>query len=570
MNSDCRIRTLDGDTISKIAAGEVIERPASGVRELIDNSIDAGGARIEIEVKEAGKSYIRVTDDGSGMNREEALLSIQRHTTSKIRSADDLFSISTLGFRGEALPSIAVISKIEMSTKPRGEPSAQGSLLKASGGRVEKIEDCGCPEGTTVKVFDLFFNTPARKKYLKSNSTESSHIAEVVSKYVLAYPEISFKLISDGKQSIFSQGGGSPKEAFASVYGIDIARNAVPVDRSSGYADVKGFIVRPTLTRIDRTLQSFFVNRRFVRNFLLGRALEDAYSSLIPRDRHPIAAIFIDIDPGEIDVNVHPAKLEVRFAKTNEVLSAVREAAAEALGVKVTRPSGRFGPQAGYTPQSGWKPEMADVLFSAIEGKQVPFADVEFLEGKDGLTPICQINNTYILAGDGDGFSLVDQHAAHERMVYEEIREQKTENRSQRLLVPDNLNVDQNDEQTLRENLRYLSELGFEIEEFGKGAFIIRAIPAQIDGPAAEDTIRDIISEMRDIGRSKSLDEKRDAILKLVACHGAVRAGDKLSYDEMSSLLKRMASTRNFSTCPHGRPTIVKFGKSDIERMFKR
>jgi len=569
LNSQGTIRVLDDETISKIAAGEVIERPASVVKELIDNSIDAGASRIEIEIKDSGKSLIRVTDDGMGMNRDEAILSIQRHTTSKISSADDLFSIRTLGFRGEALPSISVISKFEMTTKPKGNATS-GTILKVAGGKIEKEESIGCPAGTTIKVFDLFFNTPARKKYLKSNSTESSHINEVVSKYVLAYPEISFKLIQDGKEMIFSQGGGSFKDAFASVYGIDIAQNAVEVDYSSGYADVKGFVVRPTLTRIDRTLQSFFVNRRFVRNFLLARALEDAYSSLIMRDRHPIASLMIGIDPKEIDVNVHPAKLEIRFAKTNDVMQAIRSAVAQALGVKTGAPDKTYPAGSGFVKQNEWKPEMADVLFNALETRQVPFSEIEFKEGEEGLRPICQINNTYIIGSDGDGFVVVDQHAAHERMVYEEIKGQGKERISQKLLVPENLDVDQSDEEVLRENLEYLRGVGFDMEEFGRGTFIIRAVPAQIVKTSSIGAVMGIISEMKDLGRSVSLEEKKDALRKLVACHGAVRAGDKLSFDEMSSLLKRMPQTRNFSTCPHGRPTIVRFAKSDIEKMFKR
>lgn len=564
-----RIRVLDDETIAKISAGEVIERPASVVKELLENSIDAGASRVEIELKDAGKTLIRVTDDGCGMTSDEARLSLQRHSTSKIASADELFSIKTLGFRGEALPSIAAVSKMEMLTKPASGNGLAGTRLSIEGGRLKDVSETGCPEGTTIKALDLFFSTPARLKYLKSNSTELSHISEIVSKYVLAYPDISFLLVHNGEKLIFSGGGGSLKDAFISVYGLEMASSAVSLDHSSGYVDVKGFIVRPSITRMDKSCQSFFVNGRSIRNFLLSRALADGFGQLIPAGRNPIAVLFIDIDPGEVDVNVHPAKSEVRFLKTNEILSAVRAAVSQALGVKAETKktfTGAFEQIPQMAASGPFKAEaFFDDLFSMEQG---PSQASEFSAQK--LFPVCQVNATYIVALDHNGIVLIDQHAAHERITYEGIRNRGSKVIRQEMLIPENIELGRSDAEILKENMKFLEAVGFDIAEFSGTSFIIRAIPSELSKAPIREILSDIICEVRNFGKAASLDERKDAINKLIACHGSIRAGDALSREEMAVLLKGLEAVDNSSTCPHGRPTQVRISIEDLERLFKR
>jgi DNA mismatch repair protein MutL len=571
-----RIRVLDDETIAKISAGEVIERPASVVKELLENAIDAGAKRIEVELKDAGKALIRVTDDGCGMTSDEARLSVQRHTTSKIASADELFSIKTLGFRGEALPSIAAVSKLEMLTKPKSGNGLSGTRLRIEGGRLKDVSETGCPEGTTINAHDIFFSTPARLKYLKSNSTELSHISEIVSKYVLAYPDISFLLVHNGEKLIFSGGGGSLKDAFISVYGLEMASSAVLIDHSSGYVDVKGFVVRPSITRMDKSYQSFFVNGRAIRNFLLSRALADGFGQLIPAGRNPIAVLFIDIDPGEVDVNVHPAKSEVRFLKTNEVLSAVREAVSQALGVKAGTQKTFAGALEQVPPMTAGEPFKAEAFFDDLFSmEQGPSQASEFSAQK--LFPVCQVGATYIVALDHNGIVLVDQHAAHERITYEELKKKGSGVRGkglgvekQNLLVAENIELNQSDKLILKENMEVLRDAGFDVDEFSGNSFMVRAVPAQLCNAPIKETLCDIISGIKDFGKSTSLEEKKDAVLKLIACHGSIRAGDALSREEMSVLLKSLEAVDNSSTCPHGRPTQIRISLEDLKKLFKR
>jgi DNA mismatch repair protein MutL len=565
--SNPRIILLDEDTISKIAAGEVIERPASAVKELIENSIDAGAGRIEIEVKDGGKSTIRVTDNGVGMTKDELVLAVKRHATSKIRGADDLFSVTSLGFRGEALPTIAAVSKFEISSKPKGSGAAAGASIKIDGGSIVSVSEAGCPEGTTVSAADLFFNTPARKKYMRSDSTELSHIVDVVSKYVIARPNISFKLTGNGKDLIVSLGSGDVVQAFAAVYGPEMASDIVKVEFSSGYLDVHGVIVKPTITRLDRTDQSFYVNGRFVRNLLLSRALSDAYRSLIPRDRFPVAALFIDIDPREVDVNVHPTKREIRFAKPDYAIRAVAEAVSRVLNVKAPV-SGSFGHVGNnFGPVAG----TASQLFQGAEGILSGRIGHDNLVGSDGVVaPVCQILGTYIIAADGEGLVIVDQHAAHERIVYEELRSRSADDNRQDLLIPENIELNQADAAVLRENHEQLKEIGMDLEDFGVNSFLLRSVPVQAVEADLKVFVGDIISELKAFGKTGSMENKIDALRKLVACHSAIRAGQRLNFDEMSELLAKMGSTSNSSTCPHGRPTLIRFSRADLEKMFKR
>jgi DNA mismatch repair protein MutL len=404
------IKILPEDLINKIAAGEVVERPASVVKELIENSIDAGASKISVEIQNAGRKLIRVSDNGQGMTKDEISLAVQRHSTSKISSFDDLFNIQTLGFRGEALPSIASVSRLDIMS--RKSNTDDGNSLIVVGGKTEKSEEIGCPAGTTVTIKELFFNTPARKKFLKSPATEMGHIGDIASKYTIANPNIAFELISDGKPLLSSPGSGNLKDAVIAVYGVDLLKELIETEFSFQFGKVHGLTSRPTLSRIDRTYETFYVNQRYVRNFLLNRALEEAYRTLIPHNRYPIAILFVDIDPKQVDVNVHPAKREIKFVKTQEVMDAVRSSVGEALskvsiGYQDTSvPVGEYQ-SIRVSEGEGQMIRESDTLFPRIETVQEAQFEVSAVQP---LFPIYQHKDTYIICTDGEDVVLIDQH----------------------------------------------------------------------------------------------------------------------------------------------------------------
>lgn len=538
------IKVLPEDLINKIAAGEVVERPASVVKELIENSIDAGASRIVIEIQDAGKKLVRVSDDGCGMTEDEIKVALERHSTSKINSFEDLFNIKSLGFRGEALPSIASVSKMKVALNPSGA-------------------------GITAEVKTLFYNTPARKKFLKSNTTELGHIGDIISKYVLAFPNIAFKFVSDGKPLIAFSGTGKLADAILAVYGPDLIKDLIEIDHPFAAGRVFGFASRPTLSRIDKNYESFFVNRRYIRNFLLNRALEDAYRTLIPNNRYPVGIIFIDVDPKQVDVNVHPAKREVKFANNREVMDAVRGAAAKALGniqenQNTCLPAGTVN----ISERIEWKPGAMDSFFSAA-----PLAMQEIameVSAVQPLIPIYQLKQTYIIATDGEELALIDQHAAHERILYDQLGLQSSVVCCQTLLAPETLEFMPSEAITLSENVGYLNKLGFEIEEFGSNSFILRAVPAVSIKVPAKQLISDIIADLRETGKSVQLEVKQENIRKLVACHSAIKAGDKLTNQEMNQLIRDLYATQNPLTCPHGRPTMIRLAEEELAAKFGR
>src|SRR3989339_78278 len=439
------IHILPEDLINKIAAGEVIERPASVVKELVENAIDAGSPQITIEIQAAGQKLIRVSDRGRGMTLEECQLALQRHATSKINQLDDLFNIQTLGFRGEALPSIASVSHLKIEPNPSGQ-------------------------GITVVVKDLFYNTPARKKFMKSPATELGHIGDVISKYALANPHIAFEYISDGKPMLTTAGSGRLKDAVAAVYGADLAKNLIEVEKTFGFGKINGLVSHPTLTRIDKEYEVFFVNHRYIKNFLLNRALEDAYRTLIPSARYPVCVLFIEIDPKQVDVNAHPSKREVKFANTNEVMEAVRETVRTGLSHLLEGSQGTEQTTNSWTPS----PSHDQISMSGFQDSFMPqrstpdFQAVEFtVTAIQPFMPLYALKNTYIVATDGEELFLIDQHAAHERIIYDELGTQNTELRTQALLIPETIEIGTKDKLVLQENLASLHALGFELEEFG-------------------------------------------------------------------------------------------------------
>ncbi|OGC36542.1 hypothetical protein A3J90_03560 [candidate division WOR-1 bacterium RIFOXYC2_FULL_37_10] len=570
-----QIQVLPEDLINKIAAGEVIERPSSVVKELVENSIDAYASHIEIEIQDAGKKLIRVTDDGVGMTSEEIELALKRHSTSKIKTLDDLFNIKTLGFRGEALPSIDSVSKFQM------EPNSNG-------------------KGITSSVKELFYNTPVRLKFLKSNTTEINHIEDLVSNFILSSPKISFKLIVDGKIVLTSQGNGKLTDAIYSVFGLELSRELLEVKGESVY----GFVSKPNISRLDRSFEVFFVNGRSVKNFMLGRATEEAYRNLIPGNRYPVAILFVDIPPQEVDVNVHPAKREVKFLKTKEVMArvtfAVKESlegvmegdkfpisnvqSLEKLGTSFPISNGGQGEYKGSTDnlfqkihihENQWTPQMAEILLDQLPQVQVPTMVEEstfIVSSVQPLIPIYQFINTYIICTDGEDLVLLDQHATHERILFDKL--QKSENlgmsSSQSLLISETLEFSHGEASVLEENFEEFKRLGFEIEHFGKDSFIVRMIPSILMKASPKEVITDIITELKSGEFKNQPEKKKDKLNKMIACKAAIKAGDKLSQTEIQNLIRDLYKTENPLTCPHGRPTIVKITKYDLEKMFGR
>jgi DNA mismatch repair protein MutL len=580
-----RIQILPEDLINKIAAGEVIERPASVVKELIENSIDAKASKISVEIQNAGRKLIRVCDNGQGMSRDEAKLSLARHSTSKINRLDDLFNIQTLGFRGEALPSIASVSRFEVRSKVNGATNDldAGTQLILEGGKTAEIKDIGCPAGTIIAVKDIFFNTPARKKFIKSNATETGHIGDIVSKYTLANPGISFELVSDGKLLLSSSGSGNLKDAVLAVYGADLIRELVENEFHFQQGKIYGLISRPTLSRIDKSYETFFVNKRYVRNFLLNRALEEGYRTLIPNNRYPIAILFIDIDPKQIDVNVHPSKREIKFVKTQEVMNAVTASVRQTFdNLKISISVGEF--QNNRFPNEraenrDWKPQMAEVLFpspertlSAIEGIELQVSAIQ------PLIPIYQYKDTYIICTDGQDMIIMDQHAAHERILYDQLSRELAPSEvegsrvrsRQPLLIPETIEINPKEIGVLEDNINYLKELGFELEEFGNSSYILRSVPSVAAKSSAKQLLLDLISELQTLGKSTQLEIKQENIRKLIACHGAIKAGDKLTQQEMNQLIRDLYRTENPLTCPHGRPTMVRLSEEELQKRFAR
>ncbi|MCU0640892.1 MAG: DNA mismatch repair endonuclease MutL [Candidatus Margulisbacteria bacterium] len=544
------IKLLPDDLINKIAAGEVIERPASVVKELVENSLDAGATRVMVEVQEAGKKLISVADNGSGMTEAETKLALQRHSTSKITSADDLFAIKTLGFRGEALPSIASVAKMELAPNPAGQ-------------------------GLTAEVKTLFYNTPARKKFLKSNATEMGHIGDIIAKYALARPAVAFRLTADGKVLLNSPGTGNLLDAVLAVYGPELTRELVPVDHPFRSGRVHGLISRPTISRLDKNYETFFVNGRYVKNFLLNRALEEAYRTLIPNGRYPVAILFVEIDPAQVDVNVHPTKREVKFADNTMVMQAVREAVQVALEVTGKDMGADAGIDAGgemveigsndQLPISGFETGL-QTLITASNSESTELS----VDPAQPLTPIYQLMPTYIVATDGRELVLIDQHAAHERTLYDQLSGKKTAGASQILLVPETIELSVGETLALMSNLDNLKCFGFEIAEFGSNSFIVRAVPAVSAKIPAKQLLHDIVTELLEEGGSTQLEVKKENIRKLVACHSAIKAGERLTPLEMAGLIRALFLTENPLTCPHGRPTMIRISQAELTKMFGR
>ncbi len=540
------IKILPPEVSSKIAAGEVIERPSSVVKELIENSLDAGATEISIEAHNGGVSYLRVTDNGCGLSAAEVEIAIRRHATSKITGLDDLEHIMTLGFRGEALPSIASVAEVEILTRDHGSNAA--TYLHLENGKVTGREKKSRPQGTTITVRRLFQNFPARLKFLKSASTESAHVTTLVSQYTLAFPEVKFELIIDGKSSLRTTGDAELRSSVAVVYGLETAKKMLDVEGIDGMLYVQGLASPPSVERATRSYMSFFVNRRYVRNALLARAVETAYEGLLMTGRHPVAIINIAIPPEEVDVNVHPTKLEVKFRNNNTVFSALVRTVRDTLA-KSPLPAVRAGDK-DATAQTLWGqfPQSADL---------------------PPLRAVGQLSASYILAEGEDGLYLVDQHAAHERILFDKILLQRAQKKPevQGMLEPLAIELSPQQEQAMTAYGGLLNELGFTIEPFGERTCLVRTVPAVLNGNNLSEAIRELLDE---IGSEQDAQKRDIKAAQSLACHGAIRAGQTLESGEMASLVKQLEHTSQPRTCPHGRPTMIHLSSQQLKKEFGR
>ena len=566
-----------------IAAGEVVERPVSVVKELLENSIDAAASQVTVEIRAGGTELIRVVDNGEGISPEEVPLAFCRHATSKLTSARQLDCVETMGFRGEALPSIAAVSRVEIQTRPHNETVGFRTLIQW-GVAVESGSE-GCAAGTSIEVSDLFGNQPARRKFLRSAQAETARIQELISRYALAFPEIRFRLVNDGKASLTTPGNGQPREALLAVYGSQVAMDMLEVhaeDSETGYA-VEGFAAAPSVSRANRTYLTFFVNRRLIQNRMLSYAVEEAYSGLLQVKRYPIAAINVVMPYGGVDVNSHPAKREVRFHEENRVFSLTQRAVRASLMADSPVPAA--APSSG-TPATfrsfggaGRGAASSRPTFSALdagrpqttESARVPVGDALSLLGRPDvpLRVVGQLKQTYIVAEGPEGMYLVDQHAAHERTVFDRIcaLRGKREAVYQPLLTPVSVELTPSHATTLLDNLEAVAEYGFQVEPFGDRTYLLRAVPAMLTADDPAKTLIDILDMATLEGLTR---QKEDVMAASIACHAAVRAGQPLTEAEMRALLEQLEATVNPHTCPHGRPTMVHFSSYHVEREFGR
>jgi DNA mismatch repair protein MutL len=578
------IHVLDPETVNQIAAGEVVERPASVAKELLENAIDAGATVILLEIASdaAGITKIQVTDNGEGMTPGEAVLAFQPHATSKIRDITDLSRIRTLGFRGEALASIAAVSEVTMVTRPRGGEALSGTRLVVRGGEIVETAEVGAPEGTTVTVERLFYNTPARRKFLKSRNTELAHVYAVVESLALAHGEIAFRVVHNGKERMATQRSAGLLAAIAGLYGADLARSLLPVEGKLPFLTIRGYVSRPQENRGSPSQISLSINGRSILSRKIAAAVREGYGNLLPKDRYPVAFMDVAIDTGLVDVNVHPTKREVRLSREREILEAVTAAVRKALA---DHDLSRNAPEEPVQQQivADDTPPVAretEAVYAAGHRGGPALADRRLRrterEGEKNLLPamepIGQVAATYIAAEGVDGtLYLVDQHAAHERILYDQVVEQRdAESAAQELLVPVILSLSPKEAAALREAIPLLAGEGFVVEEFGRDAFAVRAVPAALG--AVEDaagTVRETIADLLS-GESRAHTDQREAVTCIIACRGAIKAGTHLTPEQQRLLISQLARTKTPWTCPHGRPTVVAFDRKKLEKIFGR
>jgi DNA mismatch repair protein MutL len=592
------VRQLSEATVNRIAAGEVVERPASVVKELVENALDAGATRIEVATDGGGRRLIRVIDDGDGMTRDDLMLAVERHATSKL-DGDDLLAINTLGFRGEALPSIGAVGRLDITTRHRSEP--HGWMLGVEGGVKSEVKPAALTQGTRVELRDLFYATPARLKFLKTDRSEAEAVRDVVRRLAMSRPDVAFTLTGEERAPVTwaaaLPGAAGRLARLADVLSAEFRANAVEIRAGREGLMVEGFAALPTFTRANTLGQYLFVNGRPVRDKLLIGAVRGAYADYLPRDRHPVVALFVALDPREVDVNVHPAKTEVRFRDPGLVRSLLVSALKEALtrdGQRAATTGGSATIAAFRPPpqRAGWdwrrspaRPVLrgvagfAEAAQAAFEvGGPMADARADIVEPAADLLdrPLgaarAQIHETYIVAQTRDGLVVVDQHAAHERLVYERMKSaiERSGVARQILLIPEIVELDETDVERLLARAEELARFGLVIEPFGPGAIAVRETPSMLGEIDAQALTRDLAEHMAEWDEALPLERRLLHVSATMACHGSVRAGRRLKPEEMNALLREMEATPNSGQCNHGRPTYVELKLADIERLFGR
>ena len=605
------IQILPEQLCNQIAAGEVVERPASVVKELLENALDAGATEITVEVEKGGRQLIRVVDNGHGMGKDDAFLCLERHATSKIRGADDLFALRTLGFRGEALPSIASVSRMLLRTHAAGEES--GWEIYAEGGVIRRANAFGMPPGTTVEIRDLFFNTPARRKFLRKVETELGHIADLVTRLALAVPQVHFRLVHDGRTLVDAYRQSRLAERVGALLGRPLLADLLELDVDDGEGmRLSGFISQPAVQRATTGALHLYINQRYVRDRVVRHALLEGYRHVLPRGRYPVVVLFLELDPGRVDVNVHPTKDEVRFRDQRQVHDFIAEAVRRTLKSSSWLPESS-APQASVVePPLTSDPEANDVprplasprdLRQEIQESLDTYARTHFPSPQPAVSPpastagtltapvasspltpaaeagffsslrlIGQYRNSYLVCQDGQDLILIDQHAAHERIGFERLRQQYRQGRipSQALLFPVVIEVDFAEAEALRETLPHLERLGLIVEPFGGKSYVLKEIPQLLDTDQAEQLLRDLAAELRQIGQSTLAEDALEQVLILMACHGVIRANQALSPPQMTALLRDLDQVDFGAQCPHGRPVMVRQRLAEIEKLFKR
>lgn len=592
-----KIRILPAEVVGRIAAGEVIERPAAVVKELIDNSLDAGGTMITVEVVDGGLSRIRVTDNGEGMTRDDALLAFRRHATSKLRSDRDLASIQTMGFRGEAVPSIAAVSKVRLVTCRRDE--AVGSKVEVVGGSITSVEDAAAAPGTQMDVSDLFFNTPARKKFLKSPATEFSHIAQVVQQVSLAWPQVHFRLTHNGQEVLHCAAVATRRDRIVQIYRGQFLNQTLVVRGERPGVRIEGVTVNALHLRGTRSPQELFVNRRPVKNSTILHAIADAYGVQLAKGRHAQFILFVDVDPARIDVNVHPTKREVRFAEQDVIHQTVRQAVKTALGDQgdgVSVADAAAGPALSIPDQSysaqgsaGFVSQtlglFAGSVAADISGTARPAVGGD--AGRSGLSatetePACQsipdvmafgqVGRTFLLAQIGDELQVIDQHTAHERVLFQRLWRawQDRAVQAQALVTPLPVETTAQQAEQLQQYLGDLEACGFHVEPFGDRTFAVRAVPAILRMGDVAGVVQGMLEDLEEWGTTSSFDARRQAVAATLACHSAVRAGRSMTLPEIAQLVRDWTQEGMIMTCPHGRRVALRLPFDDLNRLFDR
>ncbi len=585
-----RINILSEALANRIAAGEVVERPASVVKELVENALDADATRVEVELSEGGRKLIRVSDDGHGMVAEDAALSVQRFATSKVSAASDLDQIETMGFRGEALPSIASVSQMRITTRPHD--ADEGTMLTVEGGDITDARAVGCPPGTTIEVASLFYNTPARLNFLRATATERGHCTDWVTRLALARPDVAIKMSHEDTVLLTSPGRGDLLATITQVYGSNVARAMLPVDLDTGAVRIHGFVSSTRLTRATRKHQLFFVNRRYVRSMSLGHALREAYGILLPSGKQPMCVLNMDVPAPLVDPNVHPTKIEVRFKSQGEMHGLMQQAVEAALEEAGLRPksmrttggppaadqAGRFtGPdmqtrararRLRVNPFSEAVDERDVGLEVHAEDTEAATPDEAVLSG-EALQPLGQVAGAYIVCRSGGDLLLVDQHRAAERIIADELSGKDHRAARQMLVLPMTLELTDAERAAVEKHREALAETGFEIEPFGGGDWLVRSVPASLAERSPQEALAGIIEELTEWGSSDGGDA-RERLVATIACHGAIKSGEHLSDREMRDLIGRLNQSTTPAICPHGDPIIVSIPAAEMDRRFGR